>query len=156
MSPNDGALTHSFRELRKVKDASRPSAASSKETRPPVSASTRLAVVWSGCAFREGWLTFATLGWEARRDAMVRAFSPCRASRDDAGRQVAVSGEVFGRAVDHYIRAELERALKIGGAEGVVHDQGRPGGAGYLRDLRYVGDAQQRVGDRFDDHSART
>src|SRR5918994_4982505 len=74
MSAKDGALTHSFRALRKAKAASLPSAASSKETSPPVSASTRPVVAWSGCAFREGWLTFATLGWEARRDAVARAF----------------------------------------------------------------------------------
>jgi len=78
-----------------------------------------------------------------------------RTGGDHAGRQVAVSGEVLGRAVNHYIRAELEGALEVRGAEGVVNDQGRPGGTGYLRDLRYVGDAQQRVGDRFDDHGAR-
>ena len=77
-----------------------------------------------------------------------------RARRDHARGQVAVPGEVLGRAVDHDVGAEVEWSLEERGAEGVVHDQGRPCGAGYLRDRRYVGDAQQRVGDGLDDDGA--
>ena len=81
MSPREGALTQSSNALRKAKAASRPSAASSKETRPPVSSSTRPVVSWSGCAPREGWLTFATFGWAARLAATWRAFSHWRPIR---------------------------------------------------------------------------
>ena len=77
-----------------------------------------------------------------------------RACRDHAGRQVAVSGEVLGRAVDHDVRAEIQGPLEERRAEGVVHDQGRPGGARYLRNARYVRDAQERVGDGLDDDGA--
>ena len=62
--------------------------------------------------------------------------------------------EVLGRAVDDYVRAELQGPLEIRSAERIVHDQGCPRDAGYLRDLRYVGDAQERVGDGLDDNSA--
>src|ERR671917_91258 len=72
-----------------------------------------------------------------------------RATGDRSGDQVAVAREVFGRAVDDDVRAEIQGPLQAGGAEGVVHDQGGAGGPGYLGDARHVGDAQKRVGDRL-------
>jgi hypothetical protein len=56
--------------------------------------------------------------------------------------------------VDDYVRAELQGLLEIWCAKRIVHDQGSPRGAGNLRDLRYVGDAEERVGDGLDDDGA--
>jgi hypothetical protein len=53
---------------------------------------------------------------------------------DNPGRQIAVSAEVLGGAVDHDVRALLQRALEVGGAEGVVYHQGGAALAGDLGD----------------------
>ncbi len=65
----------------------------------------------------------------------------------DAGGEVAMSGEVLGRAVDDDIRPKPQRALQAGRAEGGVHNQGRAGGVRDLRYARHIGHTQKWVGD---------
>src|SRR5215204_5520382 len=147
MSPRLGALTHNSSEFRKRKAASRAvsvlSTASSKETRPPLPPRTRQATSWSGWSFRPGWNTFAADELAQLLQRPVKGYV-----RDhDARGEVAVSGEVLGRAVYHDIRPELQRALQAGRAEGGVHDQGGAGGARNLRYARHVGHTQEGVGD---------
>src|SRR5215216_7901087 len=66
-------------------------------------------------------------------DELAYLFYRCcvrRTGDHRAGREVPVSRQVLGRAVDDYVRAELQGPLEIWCAEGIVHDQGSPSGAG--------------------------
>ena len=77
-----------------------------------------------------------------------------RTRGDDAGGQVAVPGEVLGRAVDHEVGAQLERTLENGVPKVLSTIRARPRGARISGIARYVGDAQERVGDGLDDDGA--
>ena len=74
---------------------------------------------------------------------------------DDAPDAVAVSVEVFRRAVDAHVGAQFERPLHGGARERVVHDEPC---AVRVRDLgraRDVGQAEDRVRGRLDEHHLR-
>ena len=76
------------------------------------------------------------------------------AGNDHPGGQVAVAREVLGCAVDYQVRAQLERTLQTGGAEGVVYHERCAARARDLGNARGVGHAQEGVGDGFDDDGA--
>src|SRR5215213_3836388 len=70
---------------------------------------------------------------EHATDELAELFYCCcvrRTGDHRAGREVPMPRQVLGRAVDDYVRAELQGPLEIWCAEGVVHDQGGPRGAG--------------------------
>ena len=65
-----------------------------------------------------------------------------------------MAAQVLGRRVDHDVGAEGERALQVGGGEGVVdHDQGAPA-VGELGHRGDIGDGEQRIGGALDPHHA--
>ena len=59
---------------------------------------------------------------------------------------VAVAVEELGAAVQDDVAAQLQRALQVGGHEGVVHQGDQAVLAGESRRAAQVGDLQQRVG----------
>ena len=76
-------------------------------------------------------------------------------SRHRARDHVRVPVQILGRAVNHQVRAVLERPVVDGGRERRVHDQRHSLGLAELRDRLDVDHPQQRVGRRFDEDGAR-
>ena len=75
---------------------------------------------------------------------------PVVVAAHDARRQVAVSAEVLGRAVDDDVGPVLQRSPEARGREGVVDDDANPPLLRHLDDPAAVRDDQKRVRDRLE------
>jgi hypothetical protein len=59
---------------------------------------------------------------------------------------------MFGRGIDHDIRAQFQRVLKHRRGKDIVHDHQRAHRMGNLGDAGDINDFQRRVRDRFEKH----
>ena len=101
------------------------------------------------------WMRNASKGESALGAADKRQPFGERCVRRDqqSGARVVVAAEKFGRRVERDVRAQLERALEIGGEEGVVHHRDCARALGQRGDAADVRHAHHRVGRRLEvDH----
>ena len=74
---------------------------------------------------------------------------------DDAAEHVAMAGQIFGGAVDHDVRAQIQRPKNHGRGKSAVHHKGGAGGLGKRSDLVDLSHAHQRVRDALHENTSR-